>query len=57
MNPFTNVPVGVVDIISKLLFAIFGLIKAGDDMDAQEAVLMQAQEDMKAELDRRKFGG
>lgn len=43
-------------IISDLALAILRFIQAEDDDTAQEEALMQAQEAIKRELDRRKFG-
>lgn len=40
-----------------LINAAIRIIKAGDDRAAQDEALMRAAEDLKAEMDRRKFGG
>ena len=56
VNLLKDVPAGVVDIVVELIGLIIKFVKAGDDEAAQEAVLMDAQEKIKAEMDRRRFG-
>lgn len=44
-------------IVFKLLEHIVNLLKVRGDAAREEEILMQAEEDLKAERDRRKFGG
>ena len=51
-----SLPGETAEIILRLIVAAIRLVRAGDDDKAQEDALMKAQEDIKEELDRRKFG-
>lgn len=48
---------GALAAVVELLGAIVKLIQAGEDEAAQTEALYEAQEAIKRELDRRKFGG
>lgn len=51
-----SLPSETAEIVLRLIVAAIRLVRAGDDSAAQEEALMKAQEDIKDELDRRKFG-
>jgi len=52
-----QIPPEVVPAVWSLVGAIARLVKAGSDPKAREEALMAAAEDVKAELDRVRFGG
>lgn len=56
MSILEDIPAGAVSGVLTLLGAMVRLIRAGDDGKAREAALMQAAEDLKALLDRERFG-
>jgi hypothetical protein len=43
--------------VVEILFAVVKLLQAEGDETRETAALMQAEEAIKRELDRRKFGG
>jgi hypothetical protein len=49
--------VSIPRIVFELLQVVGDLLKGAGDSAAEEEALMRAQESLKAELDRRKFGG
>lgn len=56
LDAFGKLPTDVVSIAAQLIGTFVKLVQAGDDEQAQEEALMEAQEALKAEMDRRKFG-
>lgn len=55
MNPLSSLPAWAFEGLVALLVAAGKLMMAKDD-EAREEALMQAAEDLKASLDKRKFG-
>jgi hypothetical protein len=47
----------IVTLVANILAALTKLLAANGDKAKEEEALMDAQEVLKAELDRRKFGG
>lgn len=57
LRALKGIPPGAVEIITALVGLIIELIRAGGNDAAQEEALMTAQEEIKRQLDKRKFGG
>ena len=57
MSILEDIPAGLVSPVLALVNAIFRLARAGDDEAKQIEALMVAAEDMKFELDKKRFGG
>jgi hypothetical protein len=51
-----KLPPGAGEIVTSLLGIIFDLLRKGGSDEAQEEALMQAGEEAKRLLDKRKFG-
>jgi hypothetical protein len=56
MGFLDNIPPEAIGPILALINAIIRIAQAGDSSAAREAAMMQAGEDLKAELDKSKFG-
>lgn len=56
MSLLEDIPAEAVSPVLALIAAIVRVIQAGGDDARREEALMQAAEDMKAELDKAKFG-
>jgi hypothetical protein len=56
MSLLEDIPAEAVSPVLALIGAIVRIIQAGGDDKRREEALMQAAEDMKAELDKAKFG-
>lgn len=52
-----KLPPGALEIVGVLLGIIFEMLRKGATDEAQEEALMQAAEETKRILDKRKFGG
>jgi hypothetical protein len=46
----------VLEAVTKIIVALGKLVEARGDVEKEEAALMEAEEALKAERDRRKFG-
>lgn len=51
-----QVPSGAMSIVLSFVGAIVDVLQAGSDLKKREEALMKAAEDVKAELDRIRFG-
>jgi hypothetical protein len=49
-------PVTIPGVVLELLSAVAAFLKGAGDSAAEEEAMMQAQEAIKREMDRRKFG-
>lgn len=56
MSILEEIPMGAISPILALINAIVRIVKAGDDDAKQQEALMLAAEDMKLELDKKRFG-
>ena len=56
METLEGIPVEAVAPVLTLVNAIARIVAAGSDAEARENAIMKAAEDLKAEIDRAKFG-
>ncbi len=51
----SNIPDGLIDFVVSTFGTVLKLLRAGDDKTRQEEALMEHQEMVKEEIDRRAF--